>query len=201
MNIIVNNQKIDISLEQEKTIGDFLKGFEENCAQNNATIIAISIDGETLSADKIEDSFDIELSTINNIELSTVSVDDVTTSLKELAQKSETISNNLLEIPILYQTGKDGKVSTIVTEFADFFNLFCRTISLSTLFPERFENLRIDQLTISEFLAAFSKILLDFENALKENDIVLIGDLSEYEISPRLQLIHTVFSQLNVLKD
>ena len=40
-----------------------------------------------------------------------------------------------------------------------------------------------------QFLSSFSQILVDFEKALIDNDIVLIGDLAEYEIAPRLQSI------------
>ncbi len=41
----------------------------------------------------------------------------------------------------------------------------------------------------NEFFADFSPILIDFEQALQNNDTVLIGDLSEYEICPRLKAI------------
>ena len=37
-----------------------------------------------------------------------------------------------------------------------------------------------------DFFKEFSPILEDFEQALKSNDTVTVGDLSEYEICPRL---------------
>ena len=38
----------------------------------------------------------------------------------------------------------------------------------------------------SDFFADFQPILKDFEDALKNNDTVTVGDLAEYEICPRL---------------
>ena len=189
MQVIVNNQEIDISLEGEKTLGEFLKAFEQNCAENDATIIGIAVNDEQLSADTMENSFLKPLQDVNKLELSTVSSTDINNSLQELARQSSNIAQNFCNIPILYQTGKDGEAASYITEFADFFNAFCRTISLSSLFPNTYDTIRIHGQQVSEFLSSFSQILVDFEKALKDNDIVLIGDLAEYEIAPRLQSI------------
>lgn len=189
MQVIVNDQEIEISLEGEKTLGDFLTAFEEKCAENDATIIGISVNNNQLSADTMDQSFSKSLQDINILELSTVSSNDIKKSIKDLADKSSKISENFVQIPLLYQTGKDAEASSYITEFADFFNAFCRTISLSSLFPSTYGTIHIKEQSISQFLSEFSQILGDFEKALKENDIVLIGDLAEYEIAPRLQSI------------
>ena len=46
-----------------------------------------------------------------------------------------------------------------------------------------------DKSMLQDFFKEFSPVLLDYEQALQSNDTVLIGDLSEYEICPRLQAI------------
>lgn len=194
MQVIVNNQEIDISLEGEKTLGEFLKAFEQNCAENDATIIGIAVNEEQLSADTMENSFIKPLQDINKLELSTVSSTDIYNSIQELARQSSSIAQNLCNIPLLYQTGKDGEAAGHITEFADFFNAFCRTISLSSLFPKTYDTILIQDQEISQFLSSFSQILVDFEKALKENDIVMIGDLAEYEIAPRLQSISSLLA-------
>ncbi len=195
MQVIVNNQEIQISLEDEKTLGDFLKAFEQNCADNDATIIGIAVNDEQLSADTMEKSFILSLDEVSKVELSTVSSTDIAGSLKDLAKQSGNIADNLCTISMLYQAGKDKEASAFITEFADFFNGFCRTISLSSLFPKTYGTLRIENLEISQFLSDFSQLLSDFEKALKDNDIVLIGDLAEYEIAPRLHSIANLAAQ------
>ena len=42
-------------------------------------------------------------------------------------------------------------------------------------------------MNFKDFFAEFSPILEDFEDALQNNDTVMLGDLSEYEICPRLK--------------
>jgi hypothetical protein len=41
---------------------------------------------------------------------------------------------------------------------------------------------------VSDFFADLTPVLSEFEEALKANDTVLVGDLAEYEICPRLKL-------------
>ena len=47
----------------------------------------------------------------------------------------------------------------------------------------------MDGKDLSDFFEDFYGILKDFEQALSEKDTVTVGDLAEYEISPRLQQI------------
>ena len=71
----------------------------------------------------------------------------------------------------------------------------CHVISLTPLFPETFNNIKIDDKNFSDFIKEFSPFLVDFENAIKENDTVTIGDIAEYEIKPRFE------SLINVIKE
>ena len=42
-------------------------------------------------------------------------------------------------------------------------------------------------MNLQAFFEEFSPILKDFEGAMESKDSVTVGDLSEYEISPRLK--------------
>ena len=42
---------------------------------------------------------------------------------------------------------------------------------------------------ILDYLNKFSSILIEFENALANNDKVLVADLAEYEIAPSLETL------------
>ena len=53
----------------------------------------------------------------------------------------------------------------------------------------------INGMNFKDFFEDFSPILHDFEDAMKNNDTVLIGDLSEYEICPRLKSISEALKQ------
>ena len=50
--------------------------------------------------------------------------------------------------------------------------------------------------TVGDFFQDFMPILSDFEQAVESGDTVLIGDLAEYEISPRLSAIAKTLNTL-----
>ena len=92
-------------------------------------------------------------------------------------------------VPLDLQAGKNSDVSQSIKELADSIDQFCHVAALASLFPQTFKNTTIDNMNFKDFFSDFSPILLDFEQALQNNDTVLIGDLSEYEICPRLRSI------------
>ena len=68
--------------------------------------------------------------------------------------------------------------------------------TLASLFPETFKNFNMNGMNFKDFFADFSPILKDFEDALQNNDTVMLGDLSEYEICPRLKEISKALKQM-----
>lgn len=98
-------------------------------------------------------------------------------------------------VPTLLQNNNNKEVADSITKLADNIDLFSHVAALASLFPNSFKNLKIDDKSLTVFFNDFSPILLDYENALKSNDSVLIGDLSEYEICPRLKSISQALIQ------
>ena len=101
----------------------------------------------------------------------------------------EELSNNMEEIPGKLQNNQKKEVSETINKLADSVDQFSHLAALASLFPETFSQKNIEGKNLKEFFTDFSSILLDFENALKNDDTVLIGDLAEYEICPRLKSI------------
>ena len=99
------------------------------------------------------------------------------------------------EIPLLLQKNQDTEANKIIANFADFFDFFCHIITLSQLFPEKFNQV-ISTETISTLLNELLPIIEEFKNALEQEDTILIGDLSEYEIVPHLEKISTLLENV-----
>ena len=91
------------------------------------------------------------------------------------------------EVPVALQSGKNLEVSESIKNLADSIEQFCHVATLASLFPETFTNTSMNGINFKDFFAEFSPILKDFEDALQNNDTVMLGDLSEYEICPRLK--------------
>lgn len=194
MKIILNEELVDIKIEEEKTLHDFLFNFEKICEENQATLVGINVDGKDLSVEEIDNADKIDLTTIDTLSLNTVSLIDIKNAFNKILNATNELIPKFENIPIDIQTKKDGEVSNTLTSFTYYFDFFCRIICLCSLFPDFFNNFFIDEKNPQEFLGEFSPILHDFEEAMKNNDTVMISDLSEYEILPRLEIIGKTFA-------
>lgn len=192
----INGEEIDVKLEGEKTIGDVLKSFELTCEENNAAVIGISIDDTIIIAENFDSYAEKELSKDNKFEFSIVTEDSIKESFTKLAELFNQLSIKMQEIPVDLQNGKNLEAIESIKKLADSIDQFCHIAALASLFPETFNKTLINGMDFKVFFDEFSPILLDFEEALKNNDTVLIGDLSEYEICPRLQEISTALKNI-----
>ncbi len=197
MNIIINGQLIEFSLENEKTVGDILQAIEKDCSQNNATIISISINDTLLSEQDFDTIFEKAVDEVEKIELSTISENDVLAIIKETASTLSTTIEKLQTIPVLLQSSKDNEVSNIVVTFIDQFHSIQNIAKLTAIFPQKFASFNVDGMPFADFLNEFTPILQEFESSLLSHDTVLTGDLAEYEIAPKLQAFVDSASLLN----
>lgn len=196
MEFYVNNEKIDILLEDEKTVGDVLKAFEQECAKNNATTINITLNGKNIGAEEFDSIFNEPIKPDTKLELVIITQDEIKSSFTAQIAECDSISAELLELPVKLQSGKDKEATDLIAKLADFIERFCHTATLSALFEDIYKKLLIDGKKVNEFFQEFSEILNDFEQAIATKDTVLMGDLAEYEISPRLQAIAKTVKEL-----
>lgn len=185
----INGQPVDVQLEGEKTVGDVLKSFEITCEENNAAVIGICVDDHQITADIFDEESLKPLGSDTKFDFSVVTQEQIKESFANLAVLFEKLSAKMEEIPLALQEGKNAETSEAIKSLADSIDHFCHIAALASLFPDTFNNTNIQGMNFKEFFDEFSPILLDFEEALKNNDSVMIGDLSEYEICPRLKAI------------
>lgn len=185
MEFYVNDEKIDVTIEDEKTVGDVLKSFEMTCEENNAAVIGITVNGEKITADTFDAESLKPLTSDAKFEFSIITKQAVFDSFKKLSSLFTELAQRMQDIPVALQTGRDKQANAAIKNLADSIEDFCRIAALASLF-ESYSNITIDGKPFKEFFADFSPVLNDFEQALKENDTVSVGDLAEYEICPRL---------------
>ena len=186
MELFVNGQKLDIQLENEKTVGDVLKSFEEECSKTNAATVTVNINGKNISAQEFDEACKEELTENTKIELGVVSEAAIKEAFLQQKNEAARLAEELCSISVKFQSGKDKEANSIIASLADLIDNVCHTASLSALFPEAFSKISIEGKNFSDFFADFSPILKDFEQAIESKDTVMTGDLAEYEISPRL---------------
>jgi hypothetical protein len=186
MEIYLNEQKLDITLEDEKTVGDVLRSFEQTASQNKCATVGIKIDGKQIEAQDFDKAADQPIESAKRIDLTVVSEDAVADAFKKASADIKDTVELLTQIPAQLQNGGDSKAKASIARLADVVDNFCHIIALSTLFPERFAAIKIDGKNLSAFFEDFMPIFNDLNGALSNGDTVTLGDLAEYEISPRL---------------
>lgn len=189
MELKVNNQHVDITLEGEKTVGEVLKAFEEEACKNNATTIGIKVNGEIIPPENFESIINETIQDDTIIELSVISSQEVIQMIITTGKNFKETIPSLQEISAQLQSGKDKDAYDTIGKLAEHIDSFCHSVTLSALFPEVYAKLTIDGKEMSSFFEEFAPLLQDFENAFQDKDTVTIGDLAEYEISPRLESI------------
>ena len=186
MDFYVNGNKIDIQLEDEKTVGDVLRAFEEECARNNATTVSIFVDNVQVRADTFDEVTKKDLAADTKIELGIISLQEINAAFKENAKACREMAKELEQIPLQLQSGKDKDANLVIGNLADLVDNICHTASLSALFPDDYQRFIINGKNVADFFGDLSAMLTEFEHALQAKDTVLVGDLAEYELSPRL---------------
>ena len=192
----INGDPVEVQLEGEETIGDVLKSFEITCEENAAAVIGISVDGKTITADTFDEEAEKPLGKDTKFEFSVVTKDSIKQSFTELSKLFNELSQQMENVPVALQSGKNAQVSESIKKVADSIDNFCHIAALASLFPQDFGATKIDGKQFGDFFQEFSPILSDFEQALTNNDTVLIGDLSEYEICPRLKAISQALNEM-----
>ncbi|MCR5218780.1 hypothetical protein [Treponema sp.] len=187
MKLIINGQNADVTLEDEKTAGQVLKAFEEEAVKNNAATIGIKINGKRILADDFDQACQIELAEDTLIELEVISESEIRNSFISCVSLFEKLTEDLSNVSIYLQGGKDKEAHAIIANLADAVDSFCRTATFSALFPETYTAIKVDGQDMGEFFKEFTPLLADFKEALENNDTVTTGDIAEYEISPRLR--------------
>jgi hypothetical protein len=100
--------------------------------------------------------------------------------------KIELIAKRLEELPLDMQTGKDQKAAETIQLFSGISEKLFRILFIfkSEGFPS--ETFTIDGLPSKTFLEEFNSTLKELSSAYENHDTVLVGDIAEYELAPRL---------------
>ena len=92
MDFYINDEKIDITLEEEKTVGDVLKSFEITCEQNDTAVIGIRIDGKQITAELFDEYAKKTLNDNMKFEFSIVTRQNIKDAFKNLSELFKQLS-------------------------------------------------------------------------------------------------------------
>ena len=109
-------------------------------------------------------------------------------ALKEILEELSPCIDEISEVSVLLQTGRDREAMESIIRFSELSQTLIRIIAgLRETLPSEDRHLIIAGKDFEEFYLELYKVLKDLIEAFRVQDSVLIGDLMEYEIAPRLE--------------
>jgi len=105
--------------------------------------------------------------------------------------KSETavteICTRLEELPLDMQTGKDSRAVETIKTFSGILEKIFRIIGILKMEGFPVAKININNTPVAAYIAEFNTALRELLCAYEQYDTVLVGDLAEYEMAPRLR--------------
>jgi hypothetical protein len=108
---------------------------------------------------------------------------DPRTALRSLGEELEAAAAGVSEVSVLLATGRDRQAMQAVVAFSE---LTQRLLALVRSIPE------VGGRPAAEYFGELNRVLKELIQAFQARDTVLVGDLLEYEIAPRLRQLRAV---------
>jgi hypothetical protein len=167
MEIRINGKKADITLENEKTIGDVMANLETWLASSGHRLSGISIDGKNNDNRPLVEIFSLQIETVKTLELSTTSLADLyaATLLNLLEDIKEFESLKIEDKNNYFDSWKQRAQALFISEqMPDLFNFFVNLFMYGTMGAESVYAITEERLReVREPYPEFSKLkpLLD----------------------------------------
>ncbi len=117
-------------------------------------------------------------------------IKEVTSPFSELQISAELLKNlipDISDVSVMLQTGKDKKAMSYVLKFIELSEKLIRIFPFLKEFGYTdIRNVTIESESFKDFYTDLNGILVELVEAFNINDSILIGDLMEYEIAPRV---------------
>jgi len=106
------------------------------------------------------------------------------------------ICARLEELPLDIQTGKDARAAETVRTFSGVAEKVFRVFNVLKTEGFPVGEITVENMSLTAYIEEFSTALRELLSAYEQHDTVLVGDLAEYEMAPRLRSLHAAVVDL-----
>ena len=112
-----------------------------------------------------------------------------------LEQLVSEVCTRLEELPLDVQTGKDMRAAETIQIFSTVAEKVFRIFDIFNRQGFSTDTIKVGEAAIPDYISEFSSVIKEMLAAYEQQDTVLVGDLAEYELAPRLRGLTTALSQ------
>jgi hypothetical protein len=114
-------------------------------------------------------------------------IDDPRAALNAFRSSLEPVATRLEALPLDLQTRKDANAAETVAAFASLITKLFRLLPLLRSVGISLDDALVEGTAFRPYLEEFGAALKELGAAYEGGDAVLVGDLAEYELAPRLR--------------
>ncbi|MDR2608701.1 MAG: hypothetical protein LBC57_09950 [Treponema sp.] len=111
---------------------------------------------------------------------------DPRAELEKIGKLVEELEKRLEDLPLDFQTGKDRQATETIQIFSAAAEKIMRIYAILKVEGYDLVSRRVEDKTLPEYLEEFNTALRELLAAYEAKDVVLAGDIAEYELAPRL---------------
>jgi hypothetical protein len=122
-------------------------------------------------------------------------LEDPLAELGSIGSLVTAIAARLEDLPLDIQTGKDGRAAETVQLFSHIAEKIFRLLHSLKSNGFTIDGLTVQSLPMHDFIEEFNIALKELTAAYEAKDAVLVGDLAEYELAPRLVSLYRTLKE------
>lgn len=202
MKIIIDGYEDLVIPEEDETLGELLVQLESWINENKRVVIQVRLEGKSLSEEDKKILFNKKVSEFKTLELYTANLWQwAINSLEEIKSYLPEIAKEVEKVSLLIQKGNHKSA----------FSLLERCIGLWDEANEVLE--KIEKIFALDYTKIFLKrnvlwkvekivqFLKEAKRAIKDNDLLTLADVLEYELAPRIREERKLVGEIiNMLK-
>lgn len=198
MNITVNGDKHDVGVEPNQTLGHVYQQLVDSLSQAGKVITSVEVNGEHLSGGRIWNFASSPVSEIQDLDLLTRNmVDMVCETMGYSDRHLELLCQETEKTATMYRQGDELEAHERLGMCISGLQWFLKALSaLRGMMQLDFKTLPLKDTTVEAGLEEFVPIVEDLLEAQSEGDVILMADLLEYELIPRLTLWRSSLPEL-----
>ena len=101
------------------------------------------------------------------------------------------VCGRLEQLPLDIQTGKDFEAARTISIFSAVAEKIFRIFNILKSDDYSAGEITVNDMPITAYIGEFGAVLKELLDAYKQGDTVLVGDLAEYEMAPRLRALYS----------
>jgi len=198
MNLLVDGIDHPLPVEPGMLLGTVLERVDADLAARKRMMVSLSVDGREVSPQELGEESDRSIDGLHTVEVrSEPTAVLVDRELSDVEQHLPALSQTVREIATLFQQGKTVAGLDACTRVAErWIEIVSSERRVAGALELNLEDFDVDGKPISTHHAELNQFLQEALRAMERDDYVLLGDLLEHELAPRLDTELKIVSAL-----